>query len=674
MTTTLSTTPGPTTADAQRQSAAGRDVLEASIRSLTDSEFEGRYHSDRFTASVVLNRLNYVVEHMSTGFMREAFSPIIRDWYDFACTITGPAEHDYPMAVVSNSLMVFLGTMGDAVRNTVAEYDPANLRPGDVLICNDPYRGGRHVNDVAFIRPIFHDDQLVSFVTMCAHQLDMGGTVPGGFSATKANVFENGLVLPPMLLWSKDEPVRSTFSLIFDNTRWGGMLLPDFKSILSQLKLGERLVHENIERYGIDAYLGTLRYACDSSAEKMADAIEVIPDGDYAGSALIDADGLDDTLEYRVRVALRKRGRDIEVDLSGTSPQARTCINCGILDAKTSVGVALTMLLDPRVPFTSGTWRNIDIAAPPGTIVTSLPPDGAIMMFWESSGAVVSAIFDALNPVLGERGVGGDYGSTNTHNASGVTETGLPWTSATQCGGEHGPWGATADGDGDSYTVLFTLNNLDPATETIEHDSPVVILRKQHAIDTGGAGRHRGGAANLKDTLWLTAAEQYLSPFRTKEPSGVGANGGHAGRNGAMWLFPPQDARGLMRSTDADAYADSLPVAGVLNPQTKALDEEAGTYHYFASQRVWHTQPNTLLRCLTNGGGGWGDPRTRDPQAVLRDVRNEYVSIAAAAREYGVVIVGDPQRKPEQLTIDMEATAKLRATHGTSRDLEGEER
>ncbi|MFF1553010.1 hydantoinase B/oxoprolinase family protein [Rhodococcus erythropolis] len=633
------------------------------LRDLSDADFNESYGCDRFSASVILNRLRYAVEHMSTGFMREAFSPIIRDWYDFACTISGPSEQNYPMAVVSNSLVVFLGTMGDAVRNAVEEYGPENLRPGDVLICNDPYRGGRHVNDVAFTRPVFVDGKIVSYVNLCAHQLDMGGTVPGGFSATKANVYENGLVIPPMLLWSQDEPVRSTFSLIFDNTRWGGMLLPDFKSIFQQLKLGERLILENIDRYGLEAYLGTLEYSCDTSAERMRDAISLVPDGDYAGSALIDADGVDDTIDYTVRVLVRKRGENIEIDLSGTSPQARTCINCGVLDAKTAVGVALTMLLDPKVPFTSGTWRNIDIAAPAGTIVSSLPPNGAIMMFWEASGAIASAIFDALNPVLGEQGVGGDYGSTNTHNASGFRADGTPWTSATQCGGEHGPWGASKAGDGDSYTVLLTLNNLDPATETIEHDSPVVLLRKEHAIDTGGAGKFRGGAANLKDTLWLEPGQHYLSPFRTKAPSGVGANGGSFGPNGAMWLFPPRSdvpVTGLV-DTDEAAYLHSEPVAGVLDRTTHALDPENGEYHYFASKQVWPTTRNTVLRCLTNGGGGWGEPFTRDPERVLADVRNEYVSIGAAASDYGVVIVGDPHNDPEGLLVDSAQTETLRA-------------
>ena len=634
------------------------------LRDMSAEAFAAAYGCDRFTATVILNRLRYVMEHMSTGFLREAFSPIIRDWYDFACTISGPPDRDYPMAVVSNSLMVFLGTMADAVRNTVEEFGPENLSPGDVLIGNDPYRGGTHVNDVIFIRPVFVDGRIVAFVNLCAHQLDMGGTVPGGFAATKANVYENGLTIPPMLLWHQDQPARSTFSLIFDNARFAGLLLPDFKSILSQLKLGERLVGENFERYGTEAVLGTMTYACDTSAERMRDAIARIPDGDYTGSTLIDADGMDDSIEYTVNVTLRKRGHDIEADLSGSSPQARTCINCGILDAKTSLAVALTMLLDPEVPFTSGTWRHIDLVAPPGSIVSSLPPEGAIMFYWESAGAVVSAIFDALNPVLGTNGVAGDYGSTNTHNANGVRADGTAWSSATQCGGEHGPWGATKEGDADSYTVLFTVNNLDPPTETIEHDAPVVVLRKEHAIDTGGPGTHRGGAAHLKDTLWVGDAEHHIAPLRSKIPSGVGANGGEAGPNGGIWFFPPTTEGAIpsgLVDVAASVYADSLPVGGVLDPETKALDAVNGTYHYFASQPVWRTTPGYVLRCLTNGGGGWGPAYDRDPQRVLADVRDEYVSIQGAAHDYGVVVVGDPHGDPEGLRIDEPATERLRS-------------
>jgi len=177
-----------------------------------------------------------------------------------------------------------------------------------------------------------------------------------------------------MLLYSAGQPVRSTFSLIFDNSRFGDILLPDFKSIYQQLLLGGRLIGENIDRYGVEPYLGTLQYAVDTSAERMRDAIARIPDGDYVGTGLVDADGMDETEEYHVKVTLIKRGEHVEAELSGTSRQARTSINATMLDSKTAVGVAMTMLLDPETPFTTGTWRNIDMAARPARCSTPCLP------------------------------------------------------------------------------------------------------------------------------------------------------------------------------------------------------------------------------------------------------------------------------------------------------------
>ncbi|HZZ47616.1 MAG TPA: hydantoinase B/oxoprolinase family protein, partial [Pseudonocardia sp.] len=232
-----------------------------------------------------------------------------------------------------------------------------------------------------------------------------------------------------------------------------------------------------------------------------------------------------------------------------------------------------------------------------------------------------------------------------------------------QCGGEHGPWGATSDGDGDSYTVLFMLNNLDPATEAIEHDVPVVLLRKEATTDTGGPGYHRGGAATMRDSLWLTDASAYSSPFKTKTPSGLGAHGGESGRLGAVWIFPPDAARiadrqGLIPHQD-EAYADTVPVGGMLDPRTKALDPN-GKYFYYGSEPSWNTKAGAVFRYLTNGGGGWGAPFEREPERVLDDVRNGYVSVEGAARDYGVVVLGDPDNDPEGISVDEEATRALR--------------
>ena len=158
------------------------------------------------------SRYRYIVQHMCTGLLNNAFSVILRDWYDFAATISGPPEHEYSMPALSNSLVLFIGTMTDAVRSAVVEYGPENLHEGDILMVNDPYRIGTHVNDVCFIRPVFKDGRSSRFVNLQAHMLDMGGVVPGGFAGTKQNVFENGLVIAPQLLYRGDEPVKSAWS------------------------------------------------------------------------------------------------------------------------------------------------------------------------------------------------------------------------------------------------------------------------------------------------------------------------------------------------------------------------------------------------------------------------------------------------------------------------------
>lgn len=636
------------------------------LRDLSDEQFLARYNTDRFTASVLASRMRYIVKHMSTVMLTTAFSTTLRDWHDFAATISGPRDMNYPMCTGSDSLTIFMFTMPEGVRNTVEEFGPENLRPGDVIIANDPYRIGLHVNDVCFIRPVFYRGKVISFIAMRAHQLDMGGSVAGGFSGGKKSTYENGLVISPTLLYREDKPVASTFRLIFDNARYGALLLPDIKSLYQSLLLGERLLLESLEKYGIDAYLGAIRYSCDVSADAMNEAIRTkIPDGIYEAEDGVDADGVDDSLEYRLKLKLIKCGDNIEVDLSGTSAQARSSINCGPLDVKGAVGIALKMLIEQKAPLTSGCFRNIDIVMPPGTFCTATPPDGAIFMYWESSLTIMIAIYEALSKALGERAIGGDFGSLLLHNANGYRKDGTRWLTAATCGGEHGPWGATRAGDGDSYTVNHFNNNLDPATEAIEAEVPVVMMRKEYVPDTGGPGINRGGAAVLRETLWLADGDHLASPFHAKKPSGVGANGGRSGTTQGIWLFPPEvfhvaNVRAHLPKS-ADFYAMSTPIGGVLNPVTKTLDPENGRYMYWGARDVWQVKTGASLRFQTGGGGGWGDALARDPERVKRDVRDEYVTIAGAYRDYGVVIIGDPISDPEGLQVDMVATARRRA-------------
>lgn len=635
---------------------------------LTDAEFFDRYACDRFTATVLANRYQYIVQHMCGHLLTNAFSPILRDWYDFAATVSGPPQLDYPMSAVSDSLPNFLGTMTDAVRNTVEEFGPGNLRPGDVLVANDPYRIGTHVNDYLYVRPVFHEGEICGFVNLQAHMLDTGGVVPGGFSGTKTNIYENGLVLAPQLLYRDDEQVRSTFSLILDNSRWGDVLQADIKSIYQSVRLGERFIHESIERYGIEAYLGSLRYVTDVAAFAMAQALASIPDGDYEATDYLDCDGIDDSEEYRFQVCLRVRGDRAEVDLSGTSRQARTSINAGWLDAKTSIAIALKLLLEPDTPVSSGTLRNVDIVLPMGTITSALPPEGPIFCYMEPNAVLVSAVLRALKGVMGPRAVGGDYSSPSIHNADGSYEDGSPWLSACVCGGEIGPWGATRHGDAESSMASYLGNAIAAAVEMIEVDAPVVLMRKEYIADSGGAGINRGGSAIRKDSLWLRPAAHNSMPLHVKSTPGFGVHGGGDGTPGAVWKWDTSLEEREWIGTDAEAYASATPVAGMLDPGDHRPDPENGEYFYFARENPWRTEIGAQFRYQTAGGGGWGDPMQRDPEAVKRDVRDEYVSVTAAGEVFGVAIVGDPATDPEGLSIDHERTAELRRAAESKRD------
>lgn len=642
--------------------------LQPSLRDLPESEFRERYSCDRFTATVLSNRFNYIVGHMCTSLLRTAFSPILRDWFDFAATITGPRANDYQTPAISNSLVLFVGTMMDAVRNTVEEYGVDRLRPGDVIIGNDPYRVGTHVNDLLFSKPVFFNDEIIGFINIRAHQLDMGGSVPGGFSGTKTNVYENGLVIPPLALYRDGEPVQEAFSLLLDNVRYGDVIEPDLRNIVSALTLGETLLLQTVERYGVDAYLGAMDYTCDAAEERMSAALAALPDGVYEGEDLVDADGLDDSEEYRVKVKITKVGGRAEVDVSGSSRQARTSINATVLDAKTAVLVALKFLFDPKGSFASGAMRPIDLVIPDGTFLSALPPEGTVFLYFESSNALLTAILRAFEPVLGPDAMAGDLGGNNNHNASGVRADGSPWLSASQVGGEHGPWGATRHGDGETYMTTLQANGLDPALEAIEADSPVVVSRREPVIDSGGPGTHRGGASRMSDSYWLTDAVHHSMGLRFKRASGFGAYGGRDGMTGGVWFWDDGAAAGVQLPVSDDVYRASTAISGVLDPETK-VRSRSGEYVFFAKQPEWRTRPNATFRYITNAGGGWGDPLERSFERVLIDVRDGYVSLEGAQRDYGVVVTGDPERAPEQLVIDEAASEELRRTLREARSL-----
>ncbi len=629
------------------------------LRDLSSKDFETQYGCDRLTATILSSRFQYVIEHICGRLLATAFSPVIRDFYDFSAALVGPPDLNYQTPAVAKSMALFFGSIRDAVANAVDEFGPANLCEGDVLISNDPYRSGTHVNDVCFIRPVFSDGTLVNLLTIRAHMMDMGGIVPGGFTGTKKNVYETGLVIPPTLLYRDNRPVKSTLSLIFDNTRFGELLVLDFESIRQALSLGEGLLHETVRRHGASAVSSTIRYACDVSAETMSEALRLFPDGVYEGEDFIDCDAVDATVMYRVAVRVTKVGARAEVDLAGSSRQARTCINGAWPDVKSAVAIALKFLLDPMSPFTSAVTRPIDIVAPPGTVMTAMPPDGAVMLYWEALVPTVAAVCRALNSALGEKACAGTGRALTMLHCTGVRPDGTQWSSVFN---QNGGWGATREGDADSAQKGLVANFMDTPTESLERVIPALVMRREYVPDSGGPGRYRGGAGSATDSFFLEPSESHVSSNHTRSAPGDGAFGGRSGSSDGVWVWEPQgdDTTPRYLSLEDSSYANSTPVCGRLDPKDLFLSPSGRLFHW-GSRSAWSFPAGTIWRSITAGGGGWGDPFSRDPEAVARDVRDGYVSVRGAERDYGVIMMGDPDNDPEGLHIDLEATRSRRA-------------
>ena len=636
----------------------------ARLRDLDGEQFQARYGCDRFTATMLTNRCRYVAAHMANQVRSHAFSPVIRDGSDLCAMVSGPAELNYAMAAVSETMPLFYGSIPDAVRIVIEEYGADELEPGDVLIVNDYYRVGTHLNDACLMRPIFRDGQVVAVVTIRAHFLDMGGIALGGFEVTKKNTWEDGLRIPPMLVVSKGKPVTSVLKLLYDNTRLGFLCVPDIMTEIKALELGASLLEETIDRYGVAAYTGAVRYACDVSAEAMAEGLRSLPDGVYEGEDWLDGDGLPDSPEYSVKVRITKVGDRAEVDLRGSSGPTRTAINGAWPDVKTGLAFALKTLLDPTTPVSSGTLRNVDVIVPPSAMFNVGPPVPCQMYFLVVY-TMVHATYRALNPVLGERAVATGF-ITASASGHGRRPDGLEGSLVDSAGpAVIGAWGATRHGDADAAQQSPLGNLIDGGVEIHELRGPVIWAASDYVPDSGGAGTYRGGSAILHDMLWRVPAahDMQLLHHARRPTAGGGVNGGHAGPTTVAWLFDGEISElgttlpELPSVTHGELYRQATPLGGVVDPDTHEPDPDG---ELVVLQGKLPRRVGALVRVLAAGGGGWGDPWERDPELVKRDVRDEYVTIEGAARDYGVVIVGDP-RQPEQLGVDVGATDALRA-------------
>jgi N-methylhydantoinase B len=569
---------------------------------------------DPVTLAVVQAGLQQVCNEMDLAFVRAAFSPVISEALDRSDGI----YHRDDGALIAQGdlgLPVFVGTMQFGTREVIER--ATDLKPGDMYIVNDPYMGGTHLMDVRFAKPFFYEGEIFAWLANTGHWPDTGGMVPGGFSAQATESEQEGLRLPPVKLFKEGVMDEEILSIILSNIRIADQRIGDIKAQAAALTVGERQFTALLDRYGkdtVEACIGELRARAE---QQMRAKIATIPDGDYHGVAYVDTDGIvDEPLKIDMRIA--KRDTDLHFDMSGSSPPCLGPMNSVIATTRSSVYLAMKHIF-PEVPINAGTFAPLHIEDPEGTFLYAHYPRPVSGCAAEVSQRIAEAVFAALTPAIPDQLFAAPAGTSGNFALGGNDpKTGKGYVLYLISGGGYG---GSMDGDGLSNGCSTIGISKTTPIEIVEQRYPVLIEQFSLHEGSGGAGEQRGGFG-VNYTVKIRRGEARASFVMDH------------GRYGPQGALGGQDGGRNKVRIERDGQPDYIPP------------------HLSKDQDI-RIAEGDRVHVSTPGGGGFGDPLRRDPEAVLRDLYRGYYTIGEAENLFGVVIAAGK--------VDKAATKKLRA-------------
>lgn len=569
---------------------------------------------DSVSIQILWNRLISIVDEAATGLMRTAYTPSVKEYHDFCCAL-----FDENARMLSHSTVTtagFLGIVPEVMRNFLARFPAEGLKPGDVIITNDPWMASGHLIDVSVAAPVFRDGRIVAYVLCIVHHLDMGGRMS---TLESKDLFEEGLKIPIMKLFDQGRLNETVFEFIRANTRVPEKILGDLRAQLVSLNVCARGVLALMDEYRLDRLDALADEVIGRTESSLRQKIAELPDGTYRNEVVLPPiPGVKE--DVHVRTAVTIAGDEMIIDYTGSSPQVTAAINCTINIVRSYSSYPIKLALDPSVPNNDGGLRPIRIVAPEGTVINSRPPAatwGRTMI----AHLFPEIVFGALEAVMPDRILASNGGSpANEVYLHGKHSDGRSFMSIAQ---HAGGFGASSRFDG-YPTLCFPNNTRNIPVEVIENEARVLYLRKEFLRDSGGPGQQRGGLGQEIEFQILPGtteeAKHVESSVRIsgRSEKGImpafGRCGGQAGRGGGLWV-------------------DDEPV-------------EHGVYRKLA--------PGQRVRFVMTGGGGYGDRLSRDAAAVLSDVVDEVVSMEGARVDYGVQI------DPATNAIDVAQTQRLR--------------
>lgn len=550
---------------------------------------------DPVTTEIIRNALTSAAEEMNAALIRSAYSLSIYEMKD--CSV-GLFDAQASILGQAAGLPIFLGNLGVAIEVTTDKYGVDGYREGDAFILNDSYLCGTHLGDVTILSPVFHSGELVGFAATRAHWLDVGAKDPA-VSVDSTEIYQEGIRLGPTRLCENGEPIADIVDILARNSRFPRSLIGDMNAQIAACRTGERRFRAIIDRFGLDTVRAAAADIFEQSARLDVAAVEAIPDGVYEAEGCLDNDGhiLDEPVPVKVRVTVE--GKNMHIDLTGSSPQRRGATNCGVAQAISACRVAFKFLINPDASVNGGTFRPLSVTAPAGTIFHAVEP-AACQWYYTALGLLIDLVIKALAPAMGDRVAGAHFGDSmvvwisGTHPATGGRYLHAEITA--------GGWGGNSRGDGESALVnAVNGEHRNLPVEVLETKFPLRIHSYRLAQDTGGPGEFRGGLGVIRH-YELLADEAYLNLwFERSVTPAWGLLGGGSG----------------------------APPRVVVNP---GRDDE----RVFLKVNSHRITAGTHVIAQTGGGGGYGHPSRRDSERIRLDVRDGYVSPEAALTLYGV--------------------------------------
>ncbi|WP_289136277.1 hydantoinase B/oxoprolinase family protein [uncultured Brevibacillus sp.] len=575
--------------------------------------FDMKTNADRFTVEIVKDSLVAIGEEMFHTLSRTSMSPIIYEVRDFACGLTDAKGQ---ILTQGNGLTGFIGMLSYMVKGVLEKFGEEGLRPGDIIIVNDPYSGGgSHLSDVGLVMPIHYDGELIGFSCNKAHWTEVGGKDPGSWTTDSTEIFQEGLQFPCVKLFNEGRVNEALVDMIRFNVRFPDLSIGDMWSQVAALRTGEKRFCELCDKYGKQVVMGSVEHLLKHGEQLSRKAIEKLPKGIFEAHGFIDNDGMG-TGPIHVQVKVTITDEEFICDFRGSHPQVKGPINCSYTSLVSAVRTVFLAVTNPSQDVNDGVFSPLKVITDNRSIFSAERP-AAVSTYFETQMFGADLVWKALAPVVPHRLTAGNLVSACCVILSGTHhDTNEPFLIVEPSAGG---WGAGEGldgvpgqfciGDGETYNV---------PVEIAETRYGVMVEEYSLRADGAGAGEFRGGSGVVRAYRAMSDGQMLTASFERHNFLPWGYSGG---RDGSRNEFIIEKANG----------------------------EVAGPFGKYAR---FPLNKGDVVRLITATGGGYGDPLDRPWDKVVQDVKNGYISLKQAAEIYGVIL--DP------VTFDVKETVPQR--------------